>query len=186
MSIAIFPASGGLGGATLAHLLDTAKVEPSSLVLVARSPERLGKEEAQGVKVLKADYDHPETLDGVFKGVEVLNLISYASFQHKYRFKVCCYQIDNIHELMLGCKSRYRFCDLTRSPTYHLLFPRIRSRWRTHVQTTRHARSSRNGGILGFISLANFLIYRNPTRTLLREFPSVYGELRFGKGCGKQ
>lgn len=89
MSIAIFPASGGLGGATLSHLLDTVELDPSSLVLIARSPERLAKEEAQGAKVLKADYDHPETLDGVFKGVEVLNLISYASFQHKYRFKVC-------------------------------------------------------------------------------------------------
>jgi uncharacterized protein YbjT (DUF2867 family) len=89
MSIAIFPASGGLGGATLSHLLDTVKVDASSLVLVARSPERLAKEDARGAKVLKADYDHPETLDGVFKGVEVLNLISYASFQHKYRFKVC-------------------------------------------------------------------------------------------------
>jgi len=88
MSIAIFPASGGLGGATLKHLLDTVKVDPSSLTLIARSPERLAKEEARGAKVLKADYDYPETLDGVFAGVEVLNLISYASFQHKYRFKV--------------------------------------------------------------------------------------------------
>jgi hypothetical protein len=94
MSIAIFPASGGLGGATLSHLLDTVKIDPSSLSLIARSPERLAKEEARGAKVLKADYDHPETLDGVFKGVEVLNLISYASFQHKYRFKVCHSSID--------------------------------------------------------------------------------------------
>ena len=89
MSVAIFPASGGLGGATLSHLLDTVRVDPSSLTLIARSPERLAKEEGRGAKVLKADYDHPETLDGVFAGVEVLNLISYASFQHKYRFKVC-------------------------------------------------------------------------------------------------
>jgi uncharacterized protein YbjT (DUF2867 family) len=88
MSIAIFPASGGLGGATLSHLLNTAKVDPTSLVLVARSPGRLSQEKARGATVLQADFDHPETLDGCFKGVEVLNLISYASFQHKYRFKV--------------------------------------------------------------------------------------------------
>lgn len=88
MSIAIFPASGGLGGATLAHLINTAKVKPSSLVLIARSPERLDDEKSRGSKVLKADFDHPETLDGCFEGVDVLNLISYPSFQHKYRFKV--------------------------------------------------------------------------------------------------
>jgi uncharacterized protein YbjT (DUF2867 family) len=88
MSIAIFPASGGLGGATLSHLLNTAKVDPSSLVLIARSPERLDDEKSRGAKVLKADFDRPETLHGCFKGVDVLNLISYPSFQHKYRFKV--------------------------------------------------------------------------------------------------
>lgn len=95
MSIGIFPASGGLGGATLSHLLDTVKVDPSSLVLVARAPERLVEEEGRGAKVLKADYDHAETLEGRFEGVEVLNLISYPSFQHKYRFKVC-------HNLLFG------------------------------------------------------------------------------------
>jgi len=88
MSTAIFPASGGLGTATLNHLLDTVKVTPSSLVLVARAPERLAEEKARGATVLQADYDHSETLEGCFKGVQMLNLISYASFQHKYRFKV--------------------------------------------------------------------------------------------------
>jgi hypothetical protein len=185
MSIAIFPASGGLGGSTLSHLLETVKVDPSSLTLIARSPERLAKEEARGAKVLKADYDHPETLDGVFKGVEVLNLISYASFQHKYRFKVCHCQRNNVElELTSGRKSRYRLCDLTRSPSHNLLFPRIRSRWQTHLQTTRHARPPRYGGTPSFPGLAYVLIYRNPTRTLQREFPSLYCQLRYCKGCG--
>ena len=88
MTIAIFPASGGLGGSTLSHLLDTAKLEPTSLVLVARHPEKLANEKARGATIRQADFDHPETLEGCFEGVDALNLISYASFQHEYRFKV--------------------------------------------------------------------------------------------------
>ena len=88
MTIAIFPASGGLGGSTLSHLLETAKIEPSSLVLVARHPEKLANEKARGTTIRQADFDHPETLKGCFEGVDALNLISYASFQHEYRFKV--------------------------------------------------------------------------------------------------
>jgi len=88
MTIAIFPASGGLGGSTLSHLLDTAKIEPSSLLLVARYPEKLANEKARGATIRQADFDHPETLEGCFEGVDALNLISYASFQHEYRFKV--------------------------------------------------------------------------------------------------
>jgi uncharacterized protein YbjT (DUF2867 family) len=79
MTIAIFPASGGLGGSTLSHLLDTAKITTSDLVLVARFPEKLADQKAKGVTIRQADFDHPETLEGCFEGVEALNLISYAS-----------------------------------------------------------------------------------------------------------
>lgn len=84
--IGIFPASGGLGGSTLRHLLKL--IPADNVVLVARSPEKLGKEEAAGATVRKADYDKPPTLDHAFDGVSSLNVISYASIQHEHRFKV--------------------------------------------------------------------------------------------------
>lgn len=89
--LAIFPASGGLGGSTLTHLLsDTSDLDldPSSVVLIARSPDRLASYAEKGVEVRQADYDRPETLKGVFEGVKTLNLISYASIQWEHRFKV--------------------------------------------------------------------------------------------------
>lgn len=84
--LGIFPASGGLGGSTLRHLLD--QVPPKEVVLIARSPEKLSKEKAAGVTIRKADYDNIQTLDQVFDGISSLNLISYASIQNEYRFKV--------------------------------------------------------------------------------------------------
>ena len=88
-TIAIFPAAGGLGGATLSHLLKTAQINPSSLVLIARHPEKLEEERKSGVDVRRGDFDDLESLrGGVFKGVEVLNLISYPSFEHEHRFQV--------------------------------------------------------------------------------------------------
>jgi uncharacterized protein YbjT (DUF2867 family) len=87
-TIGIFPAAGGLGGATLSHLLDTSRVEPSSVMLVARNPEKLSKEKERGVEVRKADFDDLESLRGAFKGIDMLNLISYPSFAHEHRFQV--------------------------------------------------------------------------------------------------
>jgi uncharacterized protein YbjT (DUF2867 family) len=88
-TIAIFPAAGGLGGATLTHLLNTSQIDPSSLVLVARHPEKLAEESKKGVDVRKGDFDHLESLQkGVFRGVDALNLISYPSFEHEHRFEV--------------------------------------------------------------------------------------------------
>lgn len=82
----IFPASGGLGGSTLKHLLGL--VPANEVVLIARSPEKLSKEKAAGAIIRKADYDNTQTLDHAFDGISSLNLISYASIQHEYRFKV--------------------------------------------------------------------------------------------------
>ncbi|KAI2788254.1 hypothetical protein POX_e06267 [Penicillium oxalicum] len=90
--IGIFPASGGLGGSTLRHLL--AQVPPSDVVLIARSPEKLSKEEAAGATVRKADYDDVQTLDQVFDGIWSLNLISYASIQNEHRFNAHRAAID--------------------------------------------------------------------------------------------
>ncbi|WRT69941.1 uncharacterized protein IL334_006932 [Kwoniella shivajii] len=94
MKIAIFPAAGGLGGATLSHLLHTAKVDPSSVVLVSRSPDKLDKEANSGAITRKGDFDDPDSLKGAFEGVDALNLISYPSFQHEHRVKVAKAAID--------------------------------------------------------------------------------------------
>jgi uncharacterized protein YbjT (DUF2867 family) len=86
--LAIFPASGGLGGATLKHLFKTAHADPEDVVLVARSPERLADYADKGVDVRKADYDHQESLVHAFDGVKTLNLISYPHISNEIRFKV--------------------------------------------------------------------------------------------------
>ncbi|KAJ5196282.1 hypothetical protein N7449_006761 [Penicillium cf. viridicatum] len=90
--LGIFPASGGLGGSTLRHLLE--QVPPNEVVLIARSPEKLSKEKAAGAIIRKADYDNAQTLDQSFDGISSLNLISYASIQNEYRFKVHKAAID--------------------------------------------------------------------------------------------
>lgn len=86
--LAIFPASGGLGTATVQHLFKTHHANPKDVVLVARSPERLASYADAGVDVRKADYDDADTLAHAFDGVKTLNLISYASIQHGHRFNV--------------------------------------------------------------------------------------------------
>ncbi|KAJ5603690.1 hypothetical protein N7537_006646 [Penicillium hordei] len=90
--LGIFPASGGLGGSTLRHLLE--QVPSNEVVLIARSPEKLSKEKAAGATIRKADYDNTQTLDQAFDGISSLNLISYASIQNEYRFKVHKAAID--------------------------------------------------------------------------------------------
>lgn len=87
--LAIFPASGGLGGSTYTHLLDRGLIAPKDVVLISRHPDKVPKKfRDAGVTTLQADYDKPETLDHVFDGVRCLNLISYASMQHHHRTKV--------------------------------------------------------------------------------------------------
>lgn len=84
--IGVFPAAGGLGSSIVKHLLNL--VPASQLVLIARKPESLSKEAAAGATVRYADYDDPSTLDHAFDGVDVLMLISYASFEIEHRFNV--------------------------------------------------------------------------------------------------
>jgi uncharacterized protein YbjT (DUF2867 family) len=82
----IFPASGGLGGSTLTHLLSL--VDPRTVTLIARQPEKLAKQAEQGATVRRADYDDESSLQHVFDGIDVLFLISYPSIEHEHRFKV--------------------------------------------------------------------------------------------------
>lgn len=85
VKIGVFPASGALGSSIVNHL---AKLVPvSDLVLIARYPEKLYDRQQAGAKVRKADYDEPSTLDTAFEGVDVLMLISYASFEIDHRVK---------------------------------------------------------------------------------------------------
>ncbi|GAA5948863.1 hypothetical protein JCM21900_003452 [Sporobolomyces salmonicolor] len=87
--LGVFPASGGLGGSVVNHLA-AAKADLSDCVFIARKPESLrarpGVQEKHAV-IRTADYDKHETLEGVFDGVSVLLLISYASIQNTHRFE---------------------------------------------------------------------------------------------------
>lgn len=86
MSIAIFPASGGLGTATLTHLVEV--LPPSDITLISRHPERHSALHARGAVTRRADFDDATSFDGVFSGVKTLNLISYPSIQIDHRFIV--------------------------------------------------------------------------------------------------
>lgn len=65
------------------------KLAPASqLILIARKPEKLDNLRQAGATVRQADYDEPSSLKTVFEGVDILMLISYASFEIDHRTKV--------------------------------------------------------------------------------------------------
>ncbi|KAB8230254.1 uncharacterized protein BDW43DRAFT_302533 [Aspergillus alliaceus] len=82
-TVAVFPASGGIGGSTVKHLLP--RLSPKDLVFVARQPEKLESASAAGATLRRADYDDDNSLERAFDGVRTLFLISYASVEHEYR-----------------------------------------------------------------------------------------------------
>lgn len=85
-TIGVFPASGGLGTSIVNHL---AKLVPASqLVLIARDPKNLTSFKNEGATVRRADYDEPSTFPPAFEGVDILMLISYASFEIDHRIQV--------------------------------------------------------------------------------------------------
>jgi uncharacterized protein YbjT (DUF2867 family) len=86
MVIGIFPASGGLGTATLAPLIE--KLGSEKVALVSRHPENHASYAARGVITRRANFDDPDSFDDVFNGVTALNLISYPSIQDEHRYKV--------------------------------------------------------------------------------------------------
>ena len=98
MTVGIFPASGGLGGSTLAHL---AKLLPGKdIIAINRHPEKTPSHLAEGgVQVRKASYESsPAELEQAFAGIDVLFLISYPSHVHEYRVKVGISPL-HIHDL---------------------------------------------------------------------------------------
>lgn len=86
--LAVFPAAGGLGSSIVSHLLALSPTPSSSLLFISRNPDKLTAAKAKGVTLRQADYDQPETLEGVFEGAETLCLISYPSIQIEHRFEV--------------------------------------------------------------------------------------------------
>lgn len=74
MTIAITGASGALGRATAARLLDL--VDPRDVVLATRTPDALADLAARGADVRRVDFTDPGTFPAAFAGVERLLLIS--------------------------------------------------------------------------------------------------------------
>ena len=93
-TIGIFPASGGLGGSTYEHLLKL--VPHNQVTLISRDPSKIpSKYTTSGVTTRQASYESsPSELEAVFKGLDVLFLISYPSHVHEYRVKVQLPAID--------------------------------------------------------------------------------------------
>jgi len=74
MSIVISGASGQLGRQVTELLLD--RVDPSELVLVTRSPDKLEDVGKRGVQIRTGDFEDPAGLAAAFRGGERLLLIS--------------------------------------------------------------------------------------------------------------
>ncbi|KAJ5666349.1 uncharacterized protein N7477_008797 [Penicillium maclennaniae] len=81
--VAVFPASGGIGGSTVKHLLP--RLPSKNLTFIARHPEKLSDASSAGAKVRRADYDDDDSLSHAFDDVDTLFLISYASVEHEHR-----------------------------------------------------------------------------------------------------
>ncbi|KAB8234175.1 NAD(P)-binding protein [Aspergillus alliaceus] len=84
-TVAVFPASGGIGGSTVKHLLP--RLQANELVFIARNPHKLEAESNAGATIRKADYDDDSSFEHAFDAVYALFLISYASVEHEYRSK---------------------------------------------------------------------------------------------------
>lgn len=89
MKVAIFPASGALGGSTTHHFLHF--LPPTEIVLISRDPT---KNASTGATTRAADYNDASTLTHAFDGVTCLFLVSYPSIEHEARF--------NRHKLAIG------------------------------------------------------------------------------------
>jgi NAD(P)H dehydrogenase (quinone) len=72
--ITVTGATGNLGGATLAALLDT--VPATELTAVVRDPAKAADLAARGVAVRQGDYDDPAALRAAFAGTDTLLLVS--------------------------------------------------------------------------------------------------------------
>ncbi|MFJ9858100.1 SDR family oxidoreductase [Streptomyces albogriseolus] len=78
MSIVVTGASGKLGRHVVEQLLE--KVPAGQITAVVRSPERVADLAERGVRVAVADYNAPETFDGLFAAGDKVLLISGNEF----------------------------------------------------------------------------------------------------------
>ncbi|MFB6469108.1 SDR family oxidoreductase [Cytobacillus sp. Hz8] len=74
MKILVTGATGKLGSKVVEALLKT--MPASELAVSVRNPEKAEGLRARGVEVRQGDFDHPETLDTAFSGVDRLLIIS--------------------------------------------------------------------------------------------------------------
>lgn len=93
-TIGIFPASGGLGGSTVKHILQ--RVPSDGTILISRNPDKTrALPGAEGAVVRQAAYESSSVeLERAFKDIDVLFLISYPSHVRDYRVKVQLPAID--------------------------------------------------------------------------------------------
>jgi len=73
--IAVTGASGKLGSATIAYLLER-RVAPGNIVAVVRDPARVTTLSARGIQVRRGDYTDPASLELALQGVRRLAFIS--------------------------------------------------------------------------------------------------------------
>src|SRR6478672_63020 len=74
MKLLVTGATGKFGGKVVETLLKT--VPASQLAVSVRDPEKAEGLRARGVEVRQGDFDHPETLDSAFAGIDRLLIIS--------------------------------------------------------------------------------------------------------------
>lgn len=74
MKLLVTGATGKFGTKVVETLLKT--VPASQLAVSVRNPEKAEELRARGVEVRQGDFDHPETLDAAFAGVDRLLLVS--------------------------------------------------------------------------------------------------------------
>ena len=74
MKLLVTGATGKFGSKVVETLLKT--VPASQLAVSVRNPEKAEELRARGVEVRQGDFDHPETLDAAFAGVDRLLLVS--------------------------------------------------------------------------------------------------------------
>ncbi|PLT27914.1 SDR family oxidoreductase [Peribacillus deserti] len=74
MKILVTGATGKLGSKVVEALLKT--VPASQLAVSVRNPEKAVGLQERGVEVRQGDFDHPETLDAAFAGIDRLLIIS--------------------------------------------------------------------------------------------------------------
>ncbi|MCO7175222.1 SDR family oxidoreductase [Sporolactobacillus kofuensis] len=74
MKLLVTGATGDLGTKIVTSLLN--RVPANQLVVSVRNVEKANKFQERGVEVRQGDFDHPETLDSAFSGIDRLLIIS--------------------------------------------------------------------------------------------------------------